>query len=234
LTTLAARANRTAVVRAFQLSLRQLGDPAILAVLAKALAATLLIFLVVGVLQWWWVNWLADALPGGVAAMISVVMGLATGWLLFRIVLVAIVGVLADDVVEAVERRHYPAMLAKARPIGFARSATMGMRGGVRALLVNAALLPVYVAALLAGVVLAPIVFMLANAWLLGRDLGDMVAVRHLASAELPRWRRGTRGPRLLLGGITTALFLIPLLGFLAPVIGAAMATHLFHESETP
>ena len=166
--------------------------------------------------------------------MISVVMGLATGWLLFRIVLVAIVGVLADDVVEAVERRHYPAMLAKARPIGFARSATMGMRGGVRALLVNAALLPVYVAALLAGVVLAPIVFMLANTRLLGRDLGDMVAVRHLASAELPRWRRGTRGPRLLLGGVTTGLFLIPVIGFLAPVIGAAMATHLFHESETP
>ena len=35
---------------------------------------------------------------------------------------------------------------------------------------------------------------------------------------------------RALLGAASTALFLVPVVNLLAPVLGAAMATHLFHR----
>jgi uncharacterized protein involved in cysteine biosynthesis len=45
-------------------------------------------------------------------------------------------------------------------------------------------------------------------------------------------WLRATRGERAILGLLATALFMVPFANFLAPVIGAAMATHLFHRKE--
>lgn len=218
------------VLRAFKLSIGQLGDSAILAVLAKSLATTLLLFALVGGLYWYAVDAWLNVVRSGFTAVIAIAAAIATACLFFRIVAIAVIGIFADDVVEAVERRHYPEMLAKARPIGIARSAAMGLGGASRALLVNALLLPVYLLALVAGVVGAPLIFLAANAWLLGRDLGDMVAVRHLASAELPRWRRGTSASRFALGGVGTGLFLVPVIGLLAPIIAAAMATHMFHD----
>jgi uncharacterized protein involved in cysteine biosynthesis len=59
--------------------------------------------------------------------------------------------------------------------------------------------------------------FFAVNALLLGRDLGDMVAARHVATEELAGFRAQTRLPRLLLGAGATALFLIPVANLLAP-----------------
>jgi uncharacterized protein involved in cysteine biosynthesis len=42
-------------------------------------------------------------------------------------------------------------------------------------------------------------------------------------------WRRATKGQRFLLGLADATLFLIPFVNLAAPVLGAAMATHLFH-----
>ena len=60
--------------------------------------------------------------------------------------------------------------------------------------------------------------------------LGDMVAARHLPAPLMRQWRRTTAGGRLLLGFAGTGLLLIPFVNFVAPVLGAAMATHWFHE----
>ncbi|MEH3159029.1 MAG: EI24 domain-containing protein, partial [Sphingomonas taxi] len=81
------------------------------------------------------------------------------------------------------------------------------------------------------------IAFFLVNAWLLGRDLGEMVASRHMDDAAMRGWRRATRGERFVLGLAGTGLFVVPLLNLFAPIVGAGMATHLFHASkggETP
>ena len=77
------------------------------------------------------------------------------------------------------------------------------------------------------------LLFFAVNAWLLGRDLGDMVASRHLAPAAMRTWRTATGGRRFLLGLAGTGLFVVPGVNILAAVIGAAMATHLFHGGRT-
>lgn len=222
------------MVTALALSLRQLGDRAILRVLAKSLVVTLLVLATFGTALWIgaraFARWLgAGGEVSGIAGLAALVAGVALGWLIFRAVAVAVIGLFADEVVVAVEARHYPAALATARPVPLVRSLAMGGGAIVRTVLVNLAAVPLYVLLLATGVG-TPIGFFAVNAVLLGRDLGDMVAARHREAAALPAFRRRTRLPRLLLGAAGTALLLVPFVNLLAPVLGAAMATHLFHR----
>ena len=218
--------------RALLLSLGQLGDPAIRRVLAKSLALTLAIFAVAGALIWWSLDaalagWRYHNALAGAAATLATLLAL---WLLFRAVAVLVVGVFADEVVAAVERRHYPGALASARAVPLHASLRMGLGSAARFLLVNLALSPVYLALLVTGVGTAA-AFFVANAWLLGRDLSDMVASRHLSAAAMRDWRKANAAKRFVLGLAGTGLFVVPVVNLLAPVLGAAMATHLFHRT---
>lgn len=219
--------------RAFLLSSAQLGDPAVLRVFLKSTAVTLALFVLLGVGVWWitqallasWIGWGAT----GLATIFALFVSAFALWLLFRAVAVAVLGLFADEVVAAVEARHYPAALATARPVPFARSLATGLGSAGRVVLVNLAMLPVYVLLLATGIGTAA-AFFLVNGWLLGRDLGDMVASRHLDGQGLAAWRARTGPRRFLLGLGGTGLFVIPFLNLAAPVLGAAMATHLFHR----
>jgi len=218
------------MLRALALSLRQLPDRAILAVLAKSLGVTLAIFALLGTTLYFGLVALIDAVAGrrdgtGILVVTALAIGLLAMWLLFRVVGIAVMGLFADDVVHAVEARHYPDALKAARPVPFRRGLAMGIGSAMRATLWNLLALPLYLALLATGVG-APILFFAINALLLGRDLSDMVAARHLA--DLRAWRQRTRG-RGTLGLVSAGLFVVPGINLLAPVIGAAMATHWFH-----
>ena len=220
------------MIRAFFLSLGQLGDPPVLRVFAKSLAVTLGVFAALGAGVWWgtqaalaaWLGWQS----AGAAAFVALVVTVLALWLLFRAVAILVVGIFADDVVAAVEARHYLAALATARPVPFARSLAMGLRSAARLILVNLLMLPVYIALLVTGIGTA-VAFFVVNGWLLGRDLGDMVAARHGDAAAMRGWRATTRPGRFALGLANTALFVVPILNLAAPVLGAAMATHFYH-----
>ncbi len=220
------------MIRALILSLRQLTDPPILRVFAKSMAVTLLVFALLGVATWWgtqaalaaWLGWEATGLAAAFALFVTVL----ALWLLFRAVAIAVVGVFADAVVEAVEARHYPDALRTARPVPLARSLSMGLRSAARVVMVNLLMLPIYVALLVTGIGTAA-AFFVVNGWLLGRDLGDMVAARHMDVAAMRDWRATTKVGRFGLGLANTGLFVVPILNIAAPILGAAMATHYFH-----
>ncbi|WP_019517794.1 EI24 domain-containing protein [Sphingomonas sp. Mn802worker] len=217
---------------ALLLSFGQLGDPAIRRVLARSLALTLAIFAALGAAIWWGLDgalagWRYHGMLAGAAATLATLLAL---WLLFRAVAVLVVGLFADDVVAAVERRHYPEALASARALPLHRSMQMGLGSATRFLLFNLVMAPVYIALLVTGIGTAA-AFFVVNAWLLGRDLSDMVASRHLPRAAMRDWRKSNGGQRFVLGLAGTGLFVVPLVNLLAPVLGAAMATHLFHRT---
>jgi CysZ protein len=224
------------VLQSFLLALRQLGDPRILRILGKSFAVTLLLFALLG-----WAGWyaldrgialagLGDGLFGwgdetrGLLALILTLLG---GWLLWRVIAMAVIQFFADEVVQAVEARHYPAAAHTARQLGLRRELVIGLRGALRAVLANLAALPFALALLITGIGTA-LLFWAVNAVLLGRELQDMVWLRHQhdsADAAPPgRW------PRFLLGGVVAGLMLLPVIQFLAPVLGAAAATHLIHR----
>ena len=214
------------MIRAFLLSVAQLGDPAVLRVLATSLALTLALFALLGAGLWWGLDALLAGRSGALAGAAAAVLTVLAGWLLFRAVAVLVIGLLGDAVVAAVERRHYPA--ARARPVPLDRSVRMGLASAGRFVGVNLLLAPAYLVLLATGVGTAAL-FFAANAWLLGRDLPDMVAARHLPPPAMRAWRRATAARRFLLGLAGTGLFVVPGLNLLAPVLGAAMATHMYH-----
>ncbi|MBR0553619.1 EI24 domain-containing protein [Stakelama marina] len=222
------------MLRALFLSVAQLGDPPFLKVFAKSLALTLAIFAIVGVALVFAVKaTLSGQGFGGtvanLAAAATLVGELIAVWLLFRAVAIAVIGIFADDIVHAVEAKHYPTALANARDVALMRSVRMGLGSAARAILVNIALSPLYLLLLVTGIGTAA-AFFIVNGWLLGRDLGDMVAARHLAPAAMRDWRAATRIPRFILGLAATALLVVPFVNLIAPVLGAAMATHMFHD----
>lgn len=222
------------MLRALTLAIRQLADRRVLALLFKSVGLALAAFVALGTAGWFAFDWALgtaglgdEAFAGaqGIRGALSV-LGLVIGaWLLWRIVAMAALQFFADDVVKTVEAKFYPARAAQARDLDTARELRRGLRGAGRALLFNLAALPVALVLLVTGVGAAA-VFWLVNAVLLGRELMEMVATRH--ERELGANPLGS-GERLAMGGIVAALFAVPGVNFLAPFLGAAMATHLVH-----
>lgn len=220
----------TDLPRAFALSLGQLSDPAIGRVLAKSVLTTLAIFAALGVAAWTALSAGLDRYAAGydeLGALIAVALTVIGGWLLFRVVALAVLQFFADDVVRAVERRHYGAAAA-VPDLPFSTELAATARGLVRVVAVNAVVLPIALVLLVTGIGTALLLWA-ANAWLLGRELTEMVWLRHRAdSADLAPVGWMTR---FALGGITAALLIVPFVNLLAPVLGAAAATHLVHRA---
>jgi CysZ protein len=221
------------MIRALVLTLQQLGDRGFIRVLAKSLFLTALIFVAFGFVLWTlfqrmslYYGW-HD--PNGLIAFVALLGALAAGWVMFRAVAIPVMGFFADEIVAAIELRHYPSKAATARPTTVARALSMGLASASRVILVNLAALPAYIA--LIGTAIGPlIVFAGVNAVLLGRDLGEMVAARHLDPDAMKPWLRASRVDRGIAGLIVTGLFTIPFVNLLAPLIGAGMMTHIFHR----
>jgi uncharacterized protein involved in cysteine biosynthesis len=227
------------MIRAFFLALDDMGDRRILAILGRSLLVTLLIFVALGVV-------LAFALKGfdpcalwsdedscplgasgsGFGAVLLTALGL---WFLFPAVAIGVVSAYMDRIVAVVEARRYPEALASAKPLGIARGAWLGLRSSGRVLLYNLIASPFYLLLLVTGIGTV-ILFVAVNGVAFGRDLGEMVAARHLDRAATRIWLRATRTDRAVMGVIVTGIFLLPIVNLIAPVLGAAMATHLFHK----
>lgn len=224
----------TSVISAIGKAIAQLGDRRIVIVLFKSVALTAVIFAILGFAAFValekllaeWTGSYSDEI-GAIAAVILTIVG---GWLLFRVVALAVVQFFADEIIKAVEQAHYPDRADKARDLPFAQEVRNSAKGAGRALAVN--LLALLIAIPLFFTAIGPaIVFWMVNAWLLGRELQDMVWVRHEHSDDRQAQNAPLSGPeRFLLGGAIAALLVVPFLNLLAPIIGAASATHLVHR----
>ncbi|GHH22699.1 hypothetical protein GCM10008023_33000 [Sphingomonas glacialis] len=225
------------MLRALLLSLGQLGDRKIVGVFLKSLALTVVLIAALGVALWYGATEAAaergwDPAAGGVLGAVALLAAFGISWLLFRAIAIAVMMAFADDVVVAVEARHYPQALETARSVSPLRGAGLGLRSAARAILINLALAPVYIALLVTGVG-TWLLFFLVNGWLLGRDLGELVAARHVPPALMRDWRKAGAVDRFALGVAGTALFMVPIANLFVPILGAAMATHLFHSGRT-
>jgi CysZ protein len=211
--------------RAIALALAQLRDPSILKILAKSFALTLAVFIAIGVALWFVLSALiARFVPSGSGWewLLTVALTIALGWVLWRVIAIA---------VEAVERRYYPAARASARKLSFREELRVGLRGARRSLLLNLAALPLALALVVTGVG-SPLVFWAVNAVLLGRELTELVWLRHAPAADAPPPLGQTE--QIALGAVCAGLFLVPFVNLLAPVLGAAIATHRVHRRWEP
>lgn len=216
----------SAVPAALAKAFGQLADRAVVMVAVKSIVITLVLFAGLGaglylalaeVSQRYGV----DEAWAGLAAALLVPLAM---WLLFRVVAIAVLQFFADEIVAAVEARHFPTLAQQAKPLPFHRDLANSLKGLARALGYNLLALPL--AAVLAFTAIGPaLVFLLVNAVLLGRELTDMAWLRHCR--EDVHGNPSPRAERLLLGGVIAGMMLVPFLNLLAPVIGAAAGTHL-------
>lgn len=222
-----------AVLSALAKAFGQLADGAVLRVFAKSIGLTLLIFVAFGAMLLWSTEaiFAATIMPilpegyeGPAAALLALLLFVVSFWLLFRVVALAVLQFFADEIVAAVEAKHYPAKAEQARPLPFREDLSNSLRGIGRALGFNLLALPVAVVLLVTGIGPA-LVFLAVNAWLLGRELTDMAWLRHRGEA-LPD-NPVPKGQRLMLGGVIAAMMAVPFANLVAPVIGAAAGTHL-------
>jgi CysZ protein len=219
-------------LRALALGLADLKERPVLGVCAKSLLISLLICVALGFglgggLRALMERWLPGD-SGGVVGALLMVAGIALAFLAFRAIAVPVTGFFADEVVSSIEARHYSAALSRAKPASFTLSLRLGLASILRVVLVNLAAMPIYIFLIFTAI--GPLIlFMALNAVLLGRDLAEMVVVRHLDGAAKKQWLRNHRFDYALLGLIVTGLFLIPFVNLFAPILGAAAAAHLFH-----
>ena len=218
-------------VSALLRALPELFTPAILRVLAKSVAITIAIFIVLG-----WAGYHAlDHLLASTgwadseaaSAFGAILVALLAGWFLFRVVALAVLQFFADEIVISVEQRHFPATCANTRALPFRQDVSNSLRGAGRAILFNLVAAP-FALILLFTAIGPAILLWFVNAVLLGRELTDMAWLRHCADRSVDSPLRA--GDRFVLGGTVAALMMIPFVNIVAPVLGAAGATFLVNS----
>ena len=216
------------MIRSLRLAFDQLGDPAIQRVIWRSLAITLAalagLMLVIGLV-------LSQISVAGLAwldAVIGVLGGVGAAILavfLFPAILGLVAGAFLDEVVAAVERRHYP---DQGPPRQQSRGETLAI-----ALKFTAAKLALNLVALvLVGWIplVNALVFYLLNGYLIGREFFELVGPRRLPPDRLTALRRSYRGTVVRAGIAMAVLTTVPVLNLLMPIIGAAFMVHVFQR----
>lgn len=216
------------MIHALMLSFQSLSDQRVVRLLAKVILWTFVAVAIFGVGVWFALHqlflWLELGDGGFWSGLLSLAIIMLSGILLFRAIAVAITWVFADDIIDAVEDRHYPEHAKTGVRPNFAKGLQMGMRSVIRVIAYNMLALPLYILLLVTGVGTA-IAFLLINAFLMGRDLEDMLVARHGKDRGSIR-----KLPRMLLGLLATAAMMIPFVNFFVPVLATATAVHMVHS----
>jgi CysZ protein len=223
------------MIQAISMAFQSLADRRVQRLLVRVILLTLLAFLILGFTLWWGMSWSLGWVGldrMGVTADNASVFGaflaaattLLSTLLLFRIVAVSITWIFADDIIDAVEDRHYPQHAMTGKRPGLVSGAAMALRSIIRVVGYNLLALPVYLLLLFTGVGTA-IAFLLVNALLLGRDLEDMLVARHGKEHGAMR-----KLPRLLLGLTGTVGMMVPFFNLIVPVLATATAVHMAHS----
>ena len=207
----------------------QLSDPKFRRVLRLGVLGTLLIYglLYAGLgwtlthIQLFETHWadLASRLLGGLAVFLLTL-------LLAPSLVLVVVSLLLDDIVAAVEERHYPG-LPPARCQGWAEMLITTARFIGVTILLNLLALPIYLPLLFLGV--GALLYYLLNGYLLSRDYFELVAARRLEPGQADALRRANLGRLWMLGAVLAFLSSLPLVNLLVPLLGTAA---MVHESE--
>ncbi|HUF45202.1 MAG TPA: sulfate transporter family protein [Aestuariivirgaceae bacterium] len=205
-------------------ALRDTFSPGLRQVLWKALGLTIALFILilfsvqvalsmlVG-FSWPWVDTLIAVAAGlGLVAGLLFLMAPATAMF---------AGLYVDDIADLVERRDYPHD-PPGRPLPLAKGVLTGVRFGLIVLAVNLALLPT----LLLGI--GAIAMVLANAYLLGREYFEIIAMRHMPADEARRLRKESALRILAAGFIPAFLVVVPFVNIITPIFSTVYFVHIF------
>ncbi len=223
------------ILSSFLKALAQLPDPRFRSVLWRGIGLTiaLLIGLYAGLL--WVIEWLTSepvTLPGvGEVTWL----GDLLGWGSLGLILVlsiflmvpvasAITSLFLDEVAQAVEDKHFPA-LAPVPSVSFAD----GLRDTVNFLgvLIGANLFAFILYAIFPFA--AFFIFYALNGFLLGREYFQLAAMRRIGRDSAKALRKRHQGTIWVAGCLMAIPLSFPVINLVIPILGAATFTHLYH-----
>lgn len=213
------------MIEAALLALRDIFSAEFRRVLWKAIALTigllLALWIVVTELFRLFVDLPYDWLDTGLTVVVAVALLLGLGFLVAPVASL-FGGLYLDDIAEVVERQRYPADLpGQAQPFGRVLATTGKFTLVVLA--VNLLALPL-VFLLGSGFV----IFLMANAYLLGREYFELAALRFHDRTKVNRLRN-RYGMRVFFAGLVIAgLLAIPIANLLAPLFATAFMVHVY------
>ena len=223
------------MIRAFDLAVRQLGDPKLRVIVWQSLALSLILQIAIGVLAWWalqsfatfswnWVNETIRWLGGGAVTVLAL--------MLFPASFGIVISIFMERIADIVEEEHYP-QLGKARGIPIWTGIWTGVVFLLAVVALNLVMLPFYLVALfIAG--LGALLFYGVNGWLTGRVYYEQVALRRRDPADVKAWRKANAGILWLTGIVLVFLGTIPILNLIVPVLGVAAMVHVAQTLKPP
>lgn len=211
-------------------ALRDMFSPGFRKVLWKALGLSILLFAGILVV----IEVLLSLLVAFPWPWLETILAIATGLGLFAAffflmapVTAVFAGLFLDDIAAMVEERDYPAD-APGRTLDNATALLTGIQFGLLVLMVNLAVLP----ALFFGIGAA--VMVVANAYLLGREYFQMIAMRHSKASDARALRKQNAGRIFAAGLIPAAVALVPLVNLFVPLFATAYFVHIYKQIAPP
>ncbi len=220
------------MLASFIMAFGQLNDSRFIKPLLYSLGLSLVVALIalpLGYLGFEWLNqallswleggdsWWMDTIEWSLRVLGILIM-LVVLFFAFGSVQTAFLGLFLDDVVTATRDKNHPTIQLEPPP-SLSKSSWASTRFLGLSLSLNALILPI----VLIGWFLPPlglIVQLIANGYLFGKEYEDIIAVRFQTEDRLAPLKR------TIFGTATAALFLVPVLNFVAPVISAAAFTN--------
>ena len=222
------------MINLFLISVSQLPDPAFRRVIIKSILLSVLVFIFLAIIVWFVLSetnfftfWVFEAFAdmfGGITAIVI-------SWLLFPTLASFFITVFLEDIVEAVESRYYRNTLLE-KINNPSATLIISLRFTAIALFLNILAIPFYFFTIWFPP-LGIFVFYCLNSYLLGREYFELVALRHIKLKDISSIRRSNSWQLFLFGSVTTFLFTIPIINFLAPILGVAGMTHFFRKLPT-
>lgn len=200
-------------------------DPAFFWLVLKALALTVLLFVMLFIAIEYGVHRLPVRHTASIDALIPILSYVLT-WLLVMFLGAPVAALFAslflEDIAQSVEKTFYPTDPPAGRA-PFWRGLLLGLRLFLLLMLFQVLLLPLNV---LAG--LGALLSLLVNGWFLGRGYLEMVALRHLPHQAVDELRRRRASSITGAGLLIALLATIPLVNLVAPLFGVALMVHEF------
>ncbi|MBV6634189.1 MAG: EI24 domain-containing protein [Alphaproteobacteria bacterium] len=164
-----------------------------------------------------WIDSVISALAVGGSAVLA--------FLLFPVVMTAIVGLAAEPVLDPIEA-DYEAYLPPQQPVPIVTALISSLK-----LILIAGALSLF-AMLFFWTGISVFVAWVINSYLLSREFVTMVAMRRVPEKAVDEWRRRNREAVMFRGGLIAVLFAIPVLNLIAPIIAAAMVSHWLSRTD--
>ena len=228
------------MINDFRKALDQLRDPQIIRPLLYSAIAALVMLSAMLVLSIWliksagiggWIpSWTFLSFLNNAIQLLFDIIPILIAIFLFPTAAVFLQAFVLDNVIEAVEARHYPGHKSSHHQ-RWHEIAIGSFRFAVLAIALNLCLLIISIFLLFTAPPLAPIPFYLVNGYLLGREYFSLVAVRHLTASNTNLLRKRNKRANLRDGVFLTFLFSMPIINLVAPILATSYMTHRFHRA---